>query len=89
MHLIPCPIQEPGIDEDHALGGCIDAGFQVDCGATLFIHDAHFDGMTRKPKEVFNRAKQTIGKCHFFGAVHFWLHNVDRAGPRVLVFCPF
>ena len=70
------------IKATRALGGG-DAGLEVDTGAALLVHDAHFQGMPRQLEQVFDAAEQLVGEGHFGRAVHLRLDDVDAASARV------
>ena len=84
MDLVTGAVEEAGVDEHNALAGGLDAGFQVDGGATLFVHDADFQGVARQAQHVFNAAEQLGGERHLFRTVHLRLNDVDRTGAGVL-----
>ena len=79
VHFIAGAIEEAGIDEHDAFFRSADAFFQVDGGATLFIHDADFQGVAWQAECVFDTAEQFVGERHFFRAVHFRFDDVNRA----------
>ena len=84
MHLVPCPVQEPGIDEDHALAahGCT---LQVDGGATLLIHDAHLAAYCGLGPALLDPGEQRHGEGDFLRAVHLRLHDIHA--PRRELLC--
>ena len=59
------------------------AGLEVDAGAALFVHDAHFQGVAFELQQVFDATEQVLGEGHFGGAVHFRFDDVDAAGAGV------
>ena len=68
-----------GVNKRHSVFRFAYAGFQIDCGAAFLIHDSHFECVTRKMEDIFNTIEQFVGKCHFFGTVHFGFNNVNGA----------
>ena len=77
-------VEEAGVDKHHALAGGLDAGFQVDGGAPLLIHDADFQGVARQAEDVFDAGEQLVGERRFCRAVHLRLDDVHRAGAGVV-----
>ena len=83
VDLVAGAVQEPGVDEGHAIGNRLHAGFEVDRGATFLVHDADLDGVVRQAQDVLDPAEQLAGERHLLGAVHLRLDDVDRTGPAV------
>ena len=79
MHFIAGTIQEARVDEHYPLGRLGNAGLQVDCGASLFVHNAHFQGIRWQAQQRLDGGEQAIGKGHFFGAMHLGLDDINTA----------
>ena len=79
VHLVTGAVQESGVDEGHAALGGGNAGFEVDAGAPLLVHDAQLDGAALEAEHVFDTAEQFVGKGHLGGPMHLGLDDVDRA----------
>ena len=84
VDLVTGAVQKAGVDERDTLTGSLDAGLEVDRGATLLVHDPDFQGVALHAQQVFHTAKQLGGEGHFLGAMHLRLDDVDRAGAGVL-----
>ena len=83
VNFITCAVQKAGIDKHHPVLGSADTFSEIDGCASFFIHNAHFDGGIRQTQQFLNGTKKLIGKSHLFRAVHFRLHNIDRACARI------
>src|SRR5699024_9059683 len=79
MDFVTGTVEEAGIDEHHTLFGGSDTGFQVDGGAALFVHDAHFQGIALHAQHVFDTGKQLVGEGDLFRSVHLRLDDVHAA----------
>ena len=80
MDLVTRTVQEARIDKHDTILGGADALLEVDRGAALLIHDAHFQSEARQLQHVLNAAEQLVGKGGFFRTVHFGLDDVNAAG---------
>lgn len=58
VDLVARSVQEPGVDEEDALGRGTDALAQVRARAALLVHDAHLDGVPPEPKELLSRPRR-------------------------------
>ncbi|MCY1524644.1 hypothetical protein D9M68_595870 [compost metagenome] len=83
MHLVARAVEEARVDEGHAGGGGFDAGFEVDAGAALLVHDAHLQGVARQLQQVFDTVEEFACERGLGRAVHLGLHDVDGAGARI------
>ncbi len=83
MDLVAGTVEEAGIDEADALGGVLDAGLEVDRGAALLVHDADLHGIGRQRQHLLDLAEQFAGQRDLVGAMHFRLHDINRAGAAV------
>jgi hypothetical protein len=54
VNLVASPIEEPGVDEDCAIGGGADALLQIDAAPPLLVHDADLQGVARQGQHVFH-----------------------------------
>ena len=61
----------------------LDAGGEVDGGAPLLVHDAHFHRVARKHRAGPRRGEQIVGEGDFVGPMHLRLHDIDRARAAV------
>src|SRR5262249_42456931 len=59
MDFVAGAVQEARIDEDDALEGLLDAGFQVDRGSALLVHDADLERIFRQREHLFDRANRS------------------------------
>src|SRR5690606_12431770 len=83
VDLVTGTVEEAGVDEHHALAGRLDAGLEVDGGATLLVHDAHLQGVASQAQQVFHAVEQLIDENQHLGAVHLRHDDVHQAGAAV------
>src|SRR5690606_23144213 len=83
VHHVAGAVEEAGVDEGDTGAGSLDAGFQVDRSAALFVHDAHLDGVFRQAEQLLDATEQLVGEGDFVRAVHLGFDDVDAAGARV------
>ena len=76
----PVRSRKAGIDKHHPAFSGADALFKIDRGATLFVHNADFNGVSLKAQSIFNGIEQIIGEGHFFGTMHFRFNYIAAAG---------
>lgn len=84
VDLVAGAVEEAGVDEHDAVDGFLDAGSEVDCRATLLVHDADLERVLGKPEDLLDAAEQFGGEGNFLGAVLLGLDDVDRAGAAVV-----
>ena len=83
VNLITRSVQKPGVDEHHAIARRADALSEIDRRATLFIHDAHLEGVAGQAQQILHAREQERGERDFIGSVQFRLDNIDRAAATV------
>ena len=54
MNLVTGAIEKSSVDKDEPLLRFANAFFQVHRGASLFVHDADFEGVARQFQHVFD-----------------------------------
>ena len=84
MDLIPGAIQETGVNKHSPLFRGVDTGFQVNCGATLLVHDADLQAEARQAQCILYTTEKFVGECHLFRPVHLRLHDIHGAFGAVL-----
>ena len=83
VHLVAGAVEKAGVDEaDAALGGA-NALLEIDGGAPLLVHDAHFQRVAGEAEHILDAGKQRVGEGGLLGAVHLRLDDVDRAFARI------
>ena len=80
MDFIASAIQKPGVNKHYSAFGGADALFKINRGASLLVHNAHFNCMTLKVQSVFDSIEQLVGEGHFFRTMHFRFNNIAAAG---------
>src|SRR5438445_617880 len=86
LRLAAGAIEEAGVDKDEARRRFLDAGLEVDRGASLFVHDADLDGVLGQRQHLLDPGEQLARQRHLVGAVHLRLHDVNRSGTAVFGF---
>jgi len=83
VHLVTRAIKEAGVDEkDAGLHGA-DRLFEINRGAALLIHDTNFKRVARHAEQIFDAAKDFVGKGRFFRTMHLGFDDIDRTSTRV------
>src|SRR5699024_4956842 len=83
VNFVPGAIQETSGNTQGSLSRFVNACFEVEAGATFFVHHTHFEGVALELEQVFDATKEFISKADFFGAVHLGLDDVYGACLRV------
>ncbi len=80
MNFITGAIKETGVNEYTTVLGSFDTRLEINCRATLFVHDANFQCKARQTQCTLNTAEELVGERNFFRTMHFRLNDVHAAG---------